>query len=324
MNVASKTALMAILPALLAGCGNGDNAVLLGTLERDRVEIAAEAHEPIVAIAVHEGDAVPAGATLVTLDPAAIDLQLAAAGAHVSETRRRLAELVQGPRRDEILAARAAVEAAAASLAAESREFDRVQSLADARLLAPNALDRQRAQRDSADAERRRAEAEWQLLVKGTRIEQLDQARAALDGALAEQAILQLQRDRLVSKAPVAGTIDALPYELGERPPAGAPLAVLLADGQPYARVYLPEPLRASVRAGTRAQVRVDGTERDWRGTVRYVSSEAAFTPYYALTQKDRSRLGFLAEVVLDEPEAAKLPAGVPVEVRLEAGSSGP
>ena len=49
------------------------------------------------------------------------------------------------------------------------------------------------------------------------------------------------------------------------------------------------------------------------RGTVRYVSAEAAFTPYYALTQKDRSRLAYLAEITLDD--AVALPAGLPVQV---------
>lgn len=304
----------------LAACGNGADAPLLGTLERDRVELTAEAHEPIVAIAVQEGDAVRAGATLVTLDPAATAARLAGARGRAEEARGRLAELVKGPRSEQILAARAAVEGAAARFAAENREFDRVQSLVTQKLMAPSALDRQRSARDGADADRRRAEAEWQLLVRGTRSEQIDQARAALDAAQADEAALQLSLDRLTVKAPRNGLVDALPYEVGERPPAGAPVAVLLADGRPYARVFVPEPLRAQLRPGTKGLVRVDGTTRDWRGVVRYVSSDAAFTPYYALTQKDRRRLGYLAEIVLEEPEAATLPAGVPVEVRLPAG----
>jgi HlyD family secretion protein len=96
---------------------------------------------------------------------------------------------------------------------------------------------------------------------------------------------------------------------------------VLLAAGRPYARVFIPESQRASVAAGTRAMVRLDGSDRDWSGEIRYVSSEAAFTPYYALNERERSRLAFLAEVVLTEPEADRLPTGIPVEVRLTDGS---
>jgi HlyD family secretion protein len=52
---------------------------------------------------------------------------------------------------------------------------------------------------------------------------------------------------------------------------------------------------------------------------VRYVSAEAAFTPYYALTQKDRSRLAYLAEITLDDPAAQALPAGQPIQVLVPA-----
>lgn len=48
----------------------------------------------------------------------------------------------------------------------------------------------------------------------------------------------------------------------------------------------------------------------------RGASSEAAFTPHFALTERDRSRLAYLAEIELEEDEALGLPTGVPVEVR--------
>jgi HlyD family secretion protein len=120
-------------------------------------------------------------------------------------------------------------------------------------------------------------------------------------------------------RAPRDGRVEALPYKLGERPPTGAPVVVMLADGLPYARIYVPEPLRARVTAGTAVNVSVDGIEGALRGIVRYVSAEAAYTPYYALTQKDRARLSFLAEVTLDDPRAASLPVGLPVQVTLPA-----
>ena len=48
--------------------------------------------------------------------------------------------------------------------------------------------------------------------------------------------------------------------------------------------------------------------------TIRWISSEAAFTPYFALTQHDRSRLSYLAEI--DLTDGGDLPAGIPVEAR--------
>jgi HlyD family secretion protein len=89
----------------------------------------------------------------------------------------------------------------------------------------------------------------------------------------------------------------------------------MLADGAPYARVHVPQPMRSRVKAGMAALVRVDGFAEPFSGLLRYISAEAAFTPYYALTQKDRSRLSYLAEVTLTEPDAVSLPTGIAVEV---------
>ena len=54
---------------------------LLGTLERDRVELVAEAQEPIVELAVREGESVAAGRVLLKLDATAAEARLAQARA---------------------------------------------------------------------------------------------------------------------------------------------------------------------------------------------------------------------------------------------------
>ena len=51
-------------------------------------------------------------------------------------------------------------------------------------------------------------------------------------------------------------------------------------------------------------------------GQIRWVASEAAFTPYFALTEHDRGRLTFQAKIDLDV-EGQRLPDGVPVKVEL-------
>ena len=302
---------------LIAGCsGNADGPVALGTLERDRVELTAEAHEPIVQLNVQEGDRVSASQVLLQLDSASRAKELASARASASAARHRLLELTRGPRMEEILEARARLEGAESDLDAETREYERLEGLVAQKLISQSALDRQRAARDRAIAQRKQAQAQLALLLKGTRIEELDQARDALSQAQSALERLEISSERLTGRAPRAGIVEALPYELGERPAAGAVVAVLQADGDTYARVYVPAQLRASLRPGASARVSIEGMETPFAGRVRYVSSEAAFTPYYALTQEDRGRLSYLAEVTLtDEQAAARLPSGIPVEV---------
>ena len=307
--------------ALCACVRGGDSAEVHGTLERDRLELVAESHERIVETAVHEGDHVVAGAALLRQEAGTMQPRLDQARASVTEAQRRLAELVQGPRAREIDEARAALAGAESALETDRREYDRVRALVERKLLSDSNLDQARARRDASSSARDQVRARLNLLLEGTRVEQVQQARAATDRARAAAAELETSAARYTVSAPRNGIIEALPYKVGERPPAGAPVVVMLADGTPYARVYVPEPLRIRFKAGTRVTVTVDGADRPFHGTVRYVSADAAFTPYYALTQKDRSRLSFLAEITIDDPGAAGLPAGVPVQVRVPDGA---
>ena len=75
--------------------------------------------------------------------------------------------------------------------------------------------------------------------------------------------------------------------------------------------------MRSQVTPGSEVTVHIDGIDHAYAGRVRFVSAQSAFTPYFALTQKDRSRLSYLMEVTLTEPAARELPTGVPVEVRV-------
>jgi len=154
-------------------------------------------------------------------------------------------------------------------------------------------------------------------LLAGTTIEELEQAEQALKQAEARHDALAVDLSRLELVSPVDGVLDSRLFEAGERPPAGSPVAVVLGGQQPYARVYVPERLRARVRPGLDASIHVDGLDAALPGRVRWVASEAAFTPYFALTEHDRGRLSYLAKVdiVVDRE---RLPDGVPVVVELQ------
>ncbi|CSD20243.1 HlyD family secretion protein [Vibrio cholerae] len=67
---------------------------------------------------------------------------------------------------------------------------------------------------------------------------------------------------------------------------------------------------------GQTVTVHVDGIKDQYQGKIRWVANEPSFTPYYALTEKERSRLMYLAEVDLPE-SAMDLPSGLPAQVDL-------
>lgn len=308
---------------LIASCApSTDEPVVVGTLERDRIELIAEVQEPIVEILCREGDLVTTGAPLLRLDTSRLDAQVARARSARDQADARLRELLRGPRSERIAEARARLAATETNIISARQNLDRANSLLDDGVGTRERADNEQARFDEAIARRDEARATLDSLLEGTTPEELDQARAILAEAEASLAELEIRAERLEVRAPRPGQIDALPFEIGEQPPAGAVVVVMLAEQAPYARVYVPEPLRAGVRPGSLATIQVDGVARVFSGRVRVISHEATFTPYFALTEYDRSRLSFLAEVDLIEPEAGELPTGIPVQLRFQPDES--
>jgi len=253
------------LALCVLACGEGErDLVLVGTVERTLVEVAAPVSETIDEIAVRRGEHVEAGALLVRLDTLLADAELASAQAELARAQAAHTVAQHDHRR--------ALELHQNDVASE-------QQLERARLA-------------------------------------LDEAEAGWRAAAARTAAAQKRRADLVLRAPSAGVVDQVPFDPGERVPAGAVLAVLLADGAPWVRVWIPERAVARVRPGDAAAVTIDGIASVLSGRVLEISREAAYTPHYALTERERVHLVYETRVeIRDAP--AELRPGVPAEVRI-------
>jgi HlyD family secretion protein len=302
----------------LVACSHDDDSNrVVGELQSDRIELTVEYAEPIMTIAVAEGDTVKAGQVLLTQDDSRARARLAEADASLLQATARLDELIRGPRSELIVAARANVEGANQELEFRESEQERFSEIHQRGLASAETLDRVNAALDAAQALLKLRLAQLEELLAGTTLEELSQAEQVVKQSEARRDSAQIDLDRHTLKAPVDGVLDSRLFELGERPGIGQPALVVLAASQPYARVYVPEPLRVKVRSGTRARIYVDGLSEPIAGTVRVVASEAAFTPYYALTERDRGRLSYVAKVDVAE-DRERLPDGVPVEVEFD------
>lgn len=303
---------------LLASCAAEENPnLVVGELASDRHELTAEVSEPILSIAISEGEVVIAGQILIEQDSTRATARLAEAAAALAQHQARLDELVRGPRSEQITAARANVEGATQEFEFRQSELTRVKEVHARGLASPDLLDRARAALDAAEANLKLRLAQLEERLAGTTIEELAQAEQAVKQAAArrDNALVDVERHTL--RAPVDGIVDSRLFELGERPAPGQPMVIMLSGAQPYARVFVPEPLRVRIGPGTEALIYVDGLDQVIDGRVRWVSSEAAFTPYFALTERDRGRLSYVAKVDIGETRQ-RLPDGVPVNVEFQ------
>lgn len=171
-----------------------------------------------------------------------------------------------------------------------ANELERARELRRTRVASEQTLERAELERDEAAAG-------------------LREAHATVDATRKQVADLDL-------RAPAPAVVDQLPYETGERVPAGAVLAVLVLRARPWIRVWLPEPYLAQVGPGLEATVSLDGWPGSLRGRVLDVAREPTFTPHFALTERERAHLSYEIRVeLLDEPEGVR--PGVPATVRL-------
>jgi HlyD family secretion protein len=301
---------------MLFGCDADGPDVALGTLERDRIALTATAAEVLVALPVEQGNAVTKGTVLARLDDRRQRAVVARSKAELAQQRANLEKLRNGPRKQSIAAARARVAGAEADLREAEITYQRDKQLAARQAVSEAELDQALAQRDAASARLDEAKDSLDELLAGTRAEELAQAEAQLAAAAAEVEYQETLLAELTIVATRDGILDNLPWNLGERVTVGSPVAILLADARPYARVYVPEPHRVQIKEGDLLKVHVDGLDGTLDGTVRWISAEPAFTPFYALNETDRSRLMYLAEVLLPA-SAAAVPNGVPAQVEM-------
>jgi HlyD family secretion protein len=296
-------------------CAEKGPETMVGTLERDRIELKVESNEPISSIKVQDGQAVPAGTLVLEQDTtrhqARLDQQLSIR----DQAAARLAELQRGPRVEAIQESQARLSASKALTKNARTDLDRAKEIFERGLSNQSDLDTAQtiwqalAARELADRE------SLASLLSGTTVEELQQAQAALNAVQAQVRQAQLDLQRLQVITPAAGIIDKVLFETGERPAPGTTVAVLLDQSRSFARIYVPERWKSRIVVGTRLEIRLDGVDSSRQGTVSWVSADSSFTPYFALTEHDRSRLSFLAEV--DIEDASGLPSGLPLEAWL-------
>ncbi|MCK5057995.1 MAG: efflux RND transporter periplasmic adaptor subunit [Candidatus Aminicenantes bacterium] len=196
----------------------------------------------------------------------------------------------------ELKAHEAAHSAANALLKEAKGEFSRQDRLRRAKIATTQAYDK---------AKRKRDEAISLVAEKEARIAQ---GRKRLND--------------LTIRSRASGFLDQLPYEVGERAPAGGVVAVVISDEAPWIRVWLPTRAVARIRLGQEAKVKVAGIKTWFKGKVEHVSRKPGFTPHYALTERETAHLVYETRIRLIDPKR-DLPPGIPARVILPLDKAG-
>ena len=292
----------AALAATLACERDPKPLVLSGAIEARDVEVGSLMGGRIRRVLVDEGATVKAGQPLVEFETDLIDLQIAQQEARVAQSKAALAKALRGPRSEEIARARAQHQN-------DLREKERQKAMLDAGIVG----------RQSYDAAATAEETSAQMLREletGTRPEDVDAARAALNADEKQLGYLRRQRQETTVDAPADGVIESMDLRPGDLVGANQPVAKMLEPSQLWVRVYVPEPELGRVKVGQAAMLTVDTyPKREFPGKVVEIRTQSEYTPRNVQTLDQRMDQVFGVKVAIDP--TPELKPGMAASVRL-------
>lgn len=299
----------ALLPGLAlatllttAGCKPvAETDSVSGTIEVDETRVASRYGGRVERVLAREGDALAGGQVVVELDAAELKARRELLAA-------RLAEAEAGPRKEEIAAAKAEWEAQTAQLDLARIERKRAEALFATKTAAEAERDRAVTTEQALESSVAAAKSRYELLLAGTRPEQIAQVRAQLselDTQLREMKIL----------APTNCVLEVLSVKVGDVIAPNQPVATLLLTNHLWVRVFVPEPWLGHLKLGDEVKVRVDSFPgNDYAGIVEQIARSAEFTPRNVQTVGERVKQVFGVKVRLDEADGL-LRAGMAADV---------
>lgn len=152
---------------------------------------------------------------------------------------------------------------------------------------------------------------------------EVDTARARRDRAgaatLTAASALDQAKWRLSRReghAPADAIVQDVLFREGEYVNPSQPVVSLLPPGNIKVRFFVPEAELGDIGDGTKVRFACSGCPDGFAGTVRFVSTEAEFTPPVIYSDQSKDKLVYMAEATPDEtPEV--LHPGQPVTVTL-------
>jgi HlyD family secretion protein len=256
-----------------------------------------------------------------------------------------LKELQTGSRPQEIEHGRAAVAEAQAQHAQASADWTRAQRLISNDDITRQQFDQFKTRYDASSAALKRAAEALKLVEEGPRVEQIEQAKAAvektraalrvaeagridiqrrrqelamrkadIERASAQKGVLSAQMSDRQVESPVDGVVLSKSAETGEVLAGGAALLTIGDIDRPWVRGYIGETDLGRVKLGMAADVTTDSYPgKIYKGKITFINSEAEFTPKQIQTTEERVKLVYRVKIEVENPNR-ELKSNMPVD----------
>lgn len=291
--------------------------------QTENISVGSATPGVVVQVLVKVGDEVKAGQPLFRLDDRQLQGELAVKRAMVSQSKSELIRLEAEPRKEKIPVIVAQVNEARAAVIREADALKRSEDTFARKVTTEQELIARREALATAQAKLDKSQADLDLLRAGSWQYDRDVAREAITKAEADVAKAEIELDRLVVRALVAGEVLQVKVRPGEYvgTPPNQPLIILGNIETLHVRVDIDEYDISRFRQDVPATA-VPRGNLQVRYPLKFVRVEPFVIPKKSLTGDNTERVDTRVLQVIYEFDPAGLPplfVGQQVEVFIEA-----
>ena len=293
-----------------------------GNIEATEVDVGFKVPGRIVSRFFEEGDWIDQGKVLAKLDDEDLRNRLEVARATLMSAQARLGKLLAGSRPEEIRQAEANLHQAQFDLKNKQTQYERMKGLYERGVISKEAFDNAETGFKVAQAAVQVATETYQLVKEGPRKEDIEDARAQADQARASVKLNETQLSYTTLYSPISGVVLVKSGEIGEVVNPGTSILTIADVENVWLKAYIPETDLSKVKWGQDVIVTTDlRPQKEYRGRISFISSQAEFTPKQIQTEKERVTLVYRIKVDIPNKDR-ELKPGMPADGRIQLAPS--
>jgi len=307
---------LTILFFILIGCNGNDESRIeaSGNIEATNIIVSSQVSGKVIQVLKDEGTRVNNGDTVIIIDTETYELKLAEALATQDFAQAQYNLLKKGARVEDINQAEENLNQAQISFELAEKDKQRMENLYESKSITKKQFDDAIANYDISLAKLNSAKENFQKVKNLSRPEELMQAKANLDKALANVNLIKKNLSDCYVTSPSSGFITKKFIEAGETAGMMSSLFQVADLSSVELVIYIPETELGKIKLNQQAEISVDTfPEKNFEGKVIYISPEAEFTPKNIQTQEERTKLVFAVKIKIDNPDF-ELKDGMPAD----------
>lgn len=231
--------------------------VLQGQAEAAEYRVSGKVPGRVEKFYAGEGDFVHKGDTLVKIESPEVQAKLAQAMAVKSAAEAQRNKALKGARQEQIASAYEMWQKALAGEEVMKKSFERTSRLYAQEVVSAQKFDEVQAQYKAAKATSAAAKSQYDMAVRGARIEDIETAEALVDQTSATLAEVESYLGELCLTAPADGIVSARFPKQGELVGQGAPIMAVTDLDDAWFTFSIREDMLNGLRIGDELRVKV-------------------------------------------------------------------